>query len=93
LRRRKAELEQAFWKVADLLGSARAAQLSTMQLALKEGGRRLSADDLEEVLPLLLQYVLKDAIRGWLFCASASGLLSVVADEVCAFFATPSTLW
>jgi hypothetical protein len=57
------------------LGSARAAQLSTMQRALKNPGRRLRADHLEEVLPLLLQYVLEGAVRGWLFCASANSRL------------------
>jgi hypothetical protein len=48
---------------------ARAAQLTTLHSALSHPGRRFAAQDLEEVVPALAQYLLQDAQRGWLFCA------------------------
>ena len=48
---------------------ARAAQLSTLQSALNHRGTRFAAQDLENVVPALAQYLLQDAQRGWLFSA------------------------
>jgi len=50
--------------------SARAAQLSTLRSALNHTGTRFAAQDLENVVPALAQYLLQDAQRGWLFLVS-----------------------
>jgi hypothetical protein len=50
----------------------RAAQLATLQQALNDEGMRFTAADLEEVVPAIARYLLKDAIRGWLFTANVS---------------------
>src|SRR5450631_3515936 len=52
--------------------SARAAQLSTLRSALNHAGTRFAAQDLENVVPALAQYLLQDAQRGWLFSAQVS---------------------
>jgi hypothetical protein len=49
-----------------------AAHLSTLRKALNNGGVKLSANDLERVLPEILRYMLTDAIRGWVFTANVS---------------------
>ncbi|HEY8260054.1 MAG TPA: AAA family ATPase, partial [Methylosinus sp.] len=51
---------------------ARAAQLATLREALKAGGRRFEATELEQVLPAMVKYLTADAIRGWLFTASVA---------------------
>ncbi|WP_018267411.1 AAA family ATPase [Methylosinus sp. LW4] len=51
---------------------ARAAQLATLRDALKAGGRRFEATELEQVLPAMVRYLTADAIRGWLFTASVA---------------------
>lgn len=48
---------------------AHAAQLIALRTALHRAGERLSADDLEMVVPVLIRYMLADAVRGWLFTA------------------------
>jgi len=48
---------------------ARAAQLSTLHSALNQPGMRFAPQDLENVVPALAQYLLQDAVRGWLFSA------------------------
>ena len=45
----------------------RAAQITTLQKALNDDSKRFSADDIEQVLPEIADYLLKDGIRGWLF--------------------------
>jgi hypothetical protein len=50
----------------------RAAQLSTLRNALNDSGVRFGPNDLEQVLPAMLRYLLGDAIRGWLFTANVS---------------------
>ncbi|MBU3889318.1 AAA family ATPase [Methylosinus sporium] len=51
---------------------ARAAQLATLRDALKAGGKRFEANELEQVLPAMVRYLTADAIRGWLFTASVA---------------------
>jgi hypothetical protein len=50
----------------------RAAQLCMLQNALSHAGARFSDGDLEEVVPALAAYLLKDTQRGWLFSANVS---------------------
>jgi hypothetical protein len=50
----------------------RAAQLATLQRALRGDGERFAADDLEMVLPAMVHYLVTDAIRGWLFTANVT---------------------
>lgn len=52
---------------------ARAAQLSTLVQALFGGGKRFEADDLEDILPAMAQYIIEDGHRGWLFTANVAG--------------------
>jgi hypothetical protein len=51
---------------------ARAAQLSTLREALSLQGERFGPEDLEQLLPAIVRYLLTDAIRGWVFTANAS---------------------
>jgi len=51
----------------------RAAQLLTLQRALKDESVRFSAEDLEAVVPAIARYLLTDAVRGWLFNVNVSG--------------------
>ena len=41
----------------------RAAQITTLQKALNDDSKRFSADDIEQVLPEIADYLLKDGIR------------------------------
>jgi hypothetical protein len=51
----------------------RAAQLLTLQRALKDEGIKFSAEDLEAVVPAIARYLLANSIRGWLFNVNVSG--------------------
>lgn len=51
----------------------RAAQLLTLQRALKDQGIKFTAEDLEALVPAIARYLLADAIRGWLFNVNVSG--------------------
>lgn len=51
---------------------ARAAQLATLRDALKAGGKRFEANELEQVLPAMVRFLATGAIRGWLFTASVA---------------------
>lgn len=48
----------------------RAAQLTSLRSALDEPGVRFRADELEEVLPALVRYLVHEPQRGWLFSAN-----------------------
>jgi len=50
-----------------------AAQISTLQQALNDEGERFQADNLESLLPAITSFLIKDAIRGWLFFANVAG--------------------
>ncbi|WP_455366907.1 AAA family ATPase [Kaarinaea lacus] len=50
-----------------------AAQISTLQHALNDEGEKFQTDDLESVLPAIAQFLITDAIRGWLFFANIAG--------------------
>lgn len=50
----------------------RAAQLQTLQHAMNGQGIRFKAHELETVLPEMVNYLIADALRGWLFTANVS---------------------
>ena len=50
----------------------RSAQIVTLQRAFREQGVRFTAADLESLLPAIARYLVADAIRGWMFTASAA---------------------
>ncbi|WP_455222618.1 AAA family ATPase [Kaarinaea lacus] len=50
-----------------------AAQISTLQHALNDEGTRFQAEELESLLPAIAQFLITDAIRGWLFFANVAG--------------------
>lgn len=51
----------------------RAAQLATLQRALRDGGPRFGERDLERLVPAVMEFLIRDAIRGWLFKINAAG--------------------
>ena len=51
----------------------RAAQIATLEHALSDEAERFHEGQLEQMLPAIAEYLLKDAIRGWLFKANVSG--------------------
>ena len=51
---------------------ARSARLDTLQEAFKDGGERFAPEDLERLLPALIRYLMKDAVRGWLFAMAVT---------------------
>jgi hypothetical protein len=56
---------------ASMLG--RAAQIATLQRAVEDAGERFQKGDLERLIPAMIEFLLKDAQRGWLFQANAAG--------------------
>jgi len=50
-----------------------AALLNALQTALSRDSRRYVADELEMLLPAIAQYLMEDAVRGWLFHVEPSG--------------------
>lgn len=53
--------------------AGRAAQIATLQRAVNGEGERFEPGDLEKLVPAVVEFLLKDAIRGWLFMANAAG--------------------
>jgi hypothetical protein len=51
----------------------RAAQISTLCRIRQEEGQRFGEHDLERLLPALAEYLLRDAIKGWLFRFNTAG--------------------
>lgn len=51
----------------------RAAQLATLQRALGEGGERYGEHDLERLVPAIAEFLIRGAIRGWLFRLNVAG--------------------
>jgi len=47
----------------------RAAQLSSLDRALRHSGRRFTAEELEDIVPALVELFLEQPLRGWLFSA------------------------
>ncbi|HET6378904.1 MAG TPA: AAA family ATPase, partial [Methylocella sp.] len=64
---------QGLYREAGPKMQGRFAQLSTLQRALNDKSARFDAGDLEAVLPAVVRYLVADAIRGWIFTASAAG--------------------
>jgi len=50
----------------------RSAQIATLQRAFSDKGMRFSAEDLESLLPAIARYLVANAVRGWMFTASAA---------------------
>ncbi len=50
-----------------------AAQIATLQKALSKSNRRFEEGELEELVPAIAEFMIQDAIRGWLFKANAAG--------------------
>lgn len=53
--------------------AGRAAQLLTLEAALNDSGERYGEDDLERLVPAIMEFLLHNALRGWLFKANAAG--------------------
>ncbi len=51
---------------------AHAAQIATLQQAMNDEGPRFTADELENALPAIAEYLVEGAQRGWLFRANAA---------------------
>jgi len=51
----------------------RAAQIATLKTALNDEGQRYGADDLEKLVAGIADFLITDAIRGWLFHAGLGG--------------------
>jgi hypothetical protein len=64
--------------IQDLYGKAgpemqvRAAQIATVREAIGGQGRRFVAGELEQVVPAIANYLIGNAIRGWMFTASVA---------------------
>ena len=52
---------------------ARGVQIGTLQQALREGGRRFEAEELEMAVPAIARYLAEGSSRGWVFSASITG--------------------
>ncbi len=50
-----------------------AAMIATLQNALNDDDIKYTADDLEQLAPALADYLINDAIRGWMFKVSSGG--------------------
>jgi hypothetical protein len=50
-----------------------AAQLANLEQAVNDPGERYTEDDLERLVPDIVEFLLKGAIRGWIFKADATG--------------------
>lgn len=52
--------------------AGRAAQLATLEDAVNDSGERYRGDDLEPLVPAIMEFLLHNAQRGWLFKANAA---------------------
>ncbi len=50
-----------------------AAQIATLQRAVNDDGERFELGELEKLVPAVVEFLIKDAIRGWLFKANVAG--------------------
>lgn len=53
--------------------AGRAAQIATLQQAMNDEGERYGEHDLERLVPAIAQFLIGDAIHGWLFKINAEG--------------------
>lgn len=51
----------------------KAAQISTLQQALTNGNERFNEGDLERLVPAIADFLITDAIHGWLFKVNSAG--------------------
>lgn len=63
---------QNLYRQAGSAMQGHAALIATLQRAMNDGGERFAADELEKVLPVIAEYLVSGAQRGWLFRANAS---------------------
>lgn len=61
------------YQQAGIAMQGKAAQLSTLKNALQVGGKRFAEGELEQLVPAIAQFLISDAIRGWLFRLNAAG--------------------
>ena len=61
------------YKVAGPHMQGRAAQIATLKHALSDEAECFQEGELENMLPAIIEYLIKDGIRGWLFKANISG--------------------
>ncbi len=61
------------YQQAGVAMQGKAAQLSTLKNALSIGGKRFGEGELEQLVPAIAQFLITDAIRGWLFRVNAAG--------------------
>jgi hypothetical protein len=72
LQREELDFLDSLYRQGDARLQIRAAQLATLRQALDAGGRRFGPDQLEDMVPALVEYLLDGAQRGWLFTAQVS---------------------
>jgi len=65
-------LEALFLKTGASEGAMRAAHLATLRKAFTDGSPRFSETDLEMAVPAIANFLMTDAIRGWMFTATFS---------------------
>ena len=53
--------------------AARAAHIATLRRAFDDTATRFGEGDLKSVLPAIVRYLAGDAVRGWMFTATAAG--------------------
>jgi hypothetical protein len=52
---------------------ARGTQITTLQKAISEGGKRFEPEDLEMAVPAIAAYLAENSERGWVFSAGITG--------------------
>ena len=67
---------QALYQESGPTMQHQAALLTTLQKSLSDDETKYSADDLEMLVPAIAQYLISDAIRGWLFRVDSAGKAS-----------------
>ena len=67
---------QALYQESGPTMQHQAALLTTLQKSLSDDETKYSADDLEMLVPAIAQYLINDAIRGWLFRVDSAGKAS-----------------
>jgi len=50
-----------------------AAQIATLQAALRDSGQRFAEGELEQLVPAIAAFLIQDALRGWVFKANVAG--------------------
>ncbi|MDP3008519.1 MAG: AAA family ATPase [Methylococcales bacterium] len=64
---------RGLYEKAGFAMQGKAAQLSTLQHALMDGGKQFKEGDLELLVPAIAEFLVNDGLRGWLFKINAAG--------------------